>query len=57
MKVWRRNPQFDLYSTTWLPASDRTGEHIALTKISADGKTTKKTVEKKTGGEKTAEKS
>jgi Tol biopolymer transport system component len=40
VKVWSRNPQFDLYSTTWLPAYDRTGEHLAVTKISADGKTT-----------------
>ena len=40
VKVWSRNPQFDHYSTTWLPAYDRTGEHLAVTKISADGKTT-----------------
>ncbi len=40
VKVWSRNPQFDLYSTTWLPAYDRTGERLAVTKIGADGKAT-----------------
>ena len=40
VKVWSRNPNFDLYSTTWLPAYDPSGEHLAVTKMSADGATT-----------------
>ena len=40
VKVWSRNPKFDLYSTAWLPAYDPSGEHLAVTKMSADGETT-----------------
>ncbi|MGA2537927.1 MAG: hypothetical protein ABSF53_18075 [Terracidiphilus sp.] len=40
VKVWSRNPNFDLYSTTWLPAYDPSGEHLAVTKMSSDGETT-----------------
>jgi len=40
VKVWSKNPKFDLYSTAWLPAYDPSGEHLAVTKMSADGKTT-----------------
>jgi len=40
VKEWSRNPNFDLYSTTWLPAYDPSGEHLAVTKISSDGETT-----------------
>lgn len=40
VKVWSRNPKFDLYSTAWLPAYDPSGEHLAVTKMSTDGKTT-----------------
>jgi Tol biopolymer transport system component len=40
VKVWSKNPNFDLYRTGWLPDYDPSGEHLALTKISADGKTT-----------------
>jgi hypothetical protein len=29
MKVWSKNPQFDLYRTAWLPAYDPSGEHLA----------------------------
>jgi len=32
MKVWSRNPKFDLYSTAMLPAYDPSGEHLAVTK-------------------------
>jgi Tol biopolymer transport system component len=40
VKVWSRNPNFDMYSTTWLPAYDPSGEHLAVTKMSPDGATT-----------------
>jgi TolB protein len=40
VKVWSRNPQFDMYTTQWLPAYDPSGEHLAVTKISSDGATT-----------------
>jgi Tol biopolymer transport system component len=40
VKVWGRNPNFEQYSTTWLPAYDPSGEHLAVTKISSDGATT-----------------
>jgi Tol biopolymer transport system component len=40
VKVWSRNPSFELYSTTWLPAYDPSGEHLAVTKISQNGETT-----------------
>jgi hypothetical protein len=38
VKVWSRNPKFDLYTTAWLPAYDPSGEHLAVTKMSPDGK-------------------
>jgi TolB protein len=38
VKVWSRNPNFDMYSTAWLPAYDPSGEHLAVTKMSPDGK-------------------
>jgi TolB protein len=40
VKVWSRNPNFDLFSTAWLPAYDPSGEYLAVTKMSADGETT-----------------
>jgi Tol biopolymer transport system component len=40
VKVWSRNPKFDMYTTAWLPAYDASGEHLAVTKMSADGATT-----------------
>lgn len=40
VKVWSRNPNFDQYSTAWLPAYDPSGEHLAVTKSSPDGATT-----------------
>ena len=40
VKVWSRNPKFELYSTAFLPAYDSSGEHLAVTKMSTDGKTT-----------------
>ena len=36
MKQWSRNPKFDLYSTSWLPDYDPTGEHLAVTKMKPD---------------------
>ena len=39
-KVWSRNPKFDLYNSAWLPAYDPSGEHLAATRMSTDGKTT-----------------
>ena len=36
MKQWSRNPKFDLYSTSWLPDYDPTGEHMAVTKMKQD---------------------
>ncbi len=38
VKMFSRNPKFDLYKTAWLPAYDASGEHLAVTKMS--GKTT-----------------
>ncbi len=40
VKVWSRNPKFDLYRTAWLPAYDSSGERLAVTKLSANGETT-----------------
>jgi len=40
VKVWSRNPKFDLYTTSWLPAYDPSGEHLAVTKMSPNGETT-----------------
>jgi TolB protein len=40
VQVWSRNPDFDLYKTAWLPAYDPSGEHLAVTKKSSDGKST-----------------
>jgi TolB protein len=39
VKVWSRNPKFDLYSTAALPAYDPSGEHLAVTKIGPSGAT------------------
>lgn len=40
VKVWSRNPKFDMYRTAWLPEYDPSGEHLAVTKMSHDGATT-----------------
>jgi Tol biopolymer transport system component len=40
VKVWSRSPQFDMYRTAWLPEYDPSGEHLAVTKMSADGSKT-----------------
>jgi len=40
VQVWSRNSNFDLYKTAWLPAYDPSGEHLAMTKKSSDGKST-----------------
>ena len=39
VKLWSRNPKFDLYSTAWLPAYDPSGEHFAVTKPNPGGTT------------------
>jgi Tol biopolymer transport system component len=36
MKEWSRNKDFELLSTAWLPDYDRSGEHLAVTKIVAE---------------------
>jgi Tol biopolymer transport system component len=36
-KLWSLNPKFDLYSTTFLPAYDPSGQHLAVTTTTADG--------------------
>ncbi len=36
MKEWSRNKDFELYATAWLPDYDRSGEHLAVTKIVAE---------------------
>ena len=41
VKQFSKNPKFDLYSTAWLPAYDPTGEHLAVTKMSPTGETTR----------------
>jgi Tol biopolymer transport system component len=33
VKLWSRNPKYDLYATAWLPDYDRSGEHLAVTKM------------------------
>ncbi len=37
VKQWSRNAKFDTYSTSWLPAYDVSGEHLAVTKFGKDG--------------------
>ncbi|HEX2918407.1 MAG TPA: hypothetical protein VHN81_07785 [Edaphobacter sp.] len=39
VKQWSRNPDFDLYATTTLPAYDRTGMRLAVTNIVPAGGT------------------
>jgi len=36
-QLWSRDPKFSLYTTTFLPAYDFKGEHLAVTKTDADG--------------------
>jgi TolB protein len=38
-KVWSRNPNFDLYSTVFLPAYDPTGAYLAVTRSNAGSST------------------
>ena len=40
VRVWSRNPKFDMYTTALLPAYDASGEHLAVTKMSPDRATT-----------------
>jgi TolB protein len=37
LPLWSRDPKFSLYTTTVLPAYDPKGEHLAVTKIDANG--------------------
>jgi TolB protein len=39
-KLWSRNPNYELFATTWFPAYDATGEHLAVAKQNAETKTT-----------------
>jgi Tol biopolymer transport system component len=39
-KLWSRNPNFELYSTRWLPAYDPSGENLATTKPNPDDSVT-----------------
>jgi Tol biopolymer transport system component len=39
IKVWSRNPKFDMYRSAWLPAYDPSGEHLAVTKMNPSGET------------------
>ena len=36
-QLWSLNPKFDLYGTTFLPAYDPSGQHLAVTTVSANG--------------------
>ena len=36
VKLWSRNPNFDLYATAWLPAYDPTGAYLAITRPNPD---------------------
>jgi TolB protein len=37
LQLWSRDPKFSLYTTTFLPAYDLKGEHLAVTKTDANG--------------------
>jgi Tol biopolymer transport system component len=39
VRIWSRDPKFDLYATAWLPNYDRSGEHLAVTRIGKGGAT------------------
>jgi TolB protein len=39
VKMWSRNPKFDLYATSWLPDYDPSGEHLAVTDMVSPGTT------------------
>lgn len=36
VRLWSRDPNFDLYSTAWLPAYDPTGAYLAITRPNPD---------------------
>lgn len=36
IKEWSRNKDFELYGTAWLPDYDRSGKHLAVTKVVAE---------------------
>jgi TolB protein len=36
VRMWSRNPKYDLYATAWLPDYDRSGEHLAVTRMDPD---------------------
>ncbi len=40
VKLWSRNPNYELYTTNWFPAYDATGEHLAVTMRNSPGTTT-----------------
>ncbi len=39
VKMWSRNPKYDLYATAWLPDYDRSGKHLAVTNMVSQGTT------------------
>lgn len=39
VKMWSRNPNYDLYATAWLPNYDPSGEHLAVTNMVSQGTT------------------
>jgi Tol biopolymer transport system component len=40
LKLWSRDPNFELYATAWLPAYDPTGAYLAITRSNPDESTT-----------------
>jgi Tol biopolymer transport system component len=47
VKLWSRDPSFDLYSTAWLPAYDPTGKYLAITRHKPDQSTTLEILDEK----------
>ena len=40
VKLWSRNPKYELFAAGWFPAYDATGEHLAVTKQNGETMTT-----------------
>ncbi len=40
VKLWSRNPNYELFATAWLPAYDATGEHLAVSMPNGETNTT-----------------
>lgn len=39
VKMWSRNPKYDLYASAWLTDYDPSGEHLAVTDMVSQGTT------------------